>query len=198
MRMRIFGNSDSKQVEIQIEDEDRPTTCEDIQLILPTVLIILVTLVIMTTVIPYAFHVVINQLKSHYAEDESMYYNLFHWKHHISLINFRQWLPRGWIVSNTFQYQIFILPSEGSNFACICWTQDSRLADGPSRVCSKIFAYLGDKDMMTICLCFKVWWFYLPGWCLLVIENDLLISGLPDSSSTQNIISEPKYLSTYR
>ena len=72
--MRIFGNSDSKQVEIQIEDEDRPTTCEDIQLILPTVLIILVTLVIMTTVIPYAFHVVINQLKSHYAEEESMHY----------------------------------------------------------------------------------------------------------------------------
>ena len=90
MRMRIFGNSDSKQVEIQIEDEDRPTTCEDIQLILPTVLIILVTLVIMTTVIPYAFHVVINQLKSHYAEDESMHYHLFHWKHHISLNNFRQ------------------------------------------------------------------------------------------------------------
>ena len=45
-------------------------------MILPTVIILLITLAIMTTVIPYAFHVVIKQLQSHYGEDEnSMYPN---------------------------------------------------------------------------------------------------------------------------
>ena len=40
-------------------------------MILPTVIILLLTLAIMTTVIPYAFHVVIQQLQSHYGDDES-------------------------------------------------------------------------------------------------------------------------------
>ena len=53
------------------EDLDRPTTCLDIQMILPTVIILLITLAIMTTVIPYAFHVVIKQLQSHYGDDEN-------------------------------------------------------------------------------------------------------------------------------
>ena len=40
-------------------------------MILPTVIILLLTLAIMTTVIPYAFHVVIKQLQSHYGDDEN-------------------------------------------------------------------------------------------------------------------------------
>ena len=52
------------------DDEDRPTTCLDIQQILPTVIIIIITLVIMGTVIPYAFHVVIQELKDYYGDDE--------------------------------------------------------------------------------------------------------------------------------
>ena len=64
----VYYFSASKEKEE--EDEDRPTTCLDIQMILPTVIIILITLVIMTTVIPYAFHVVIQQLKDHYGVDE--------------------------------------------------------------------------------------------------------------------------------
>ena len=52
-------------------DEDRPTTCLDIQQILPTVIILILTLVFMATVIPYVFYVVIQQLKDQFGEDEN-------------------------------------------------------------------------------------------------------------------------------
>ena len=55
----------------QVMEEQRKTTCLDIQLILPTVLILLLTLVFMSTVIPYAFHVVIQQLKQHHGADDN-------------------------------------------------------------------------------------------------------------------------------
>ena len=49
----------------QSEDlEDRPITRRDIKLIMPTVLILLFTLVVIMTVIPYAFSSVIKQLKA--------------------------------------------------------------------------------------------------------------------------------------
>ena len=51
-------------------DEDRPTTWFDIQQILPTVIIFILTLVFMVTVIPYAFHVVTQQLKEQFGEEE--------------------------------------------------------------------------------------------------------------------------------
>ena len=54
----------------QVREEERKTTCLDIQLILPTVLILLLTLVFMSTVIPYAFHVVIQQLQQHHGADD--------------------------------------------------------------------------------------------------------------------------------
>ena len=55
----------------QVREEERKTTCLDIQLILPTVLILILTLVFMSTVIPYAFHVVIQQLKQHHGADDN-------------------------------------------------------------------------------------------------------------------------------
>ena len=57
------------KVEIDIVEE-KPTTLYDIQQILPTVIIFLLTMVFMVTVIPYAFHVVIQQLKEQFAEEE--------------------------------------------------------------------------------------------------------------------------------
>ena len=45
-------------------EEERGVTCTDIKLIMPTVLILLFTLFIMVTVIPYAFSSVIKQLKA--------------------------------------------------------------------------------------------------------------------------------------
>ena len=45
-------------------DEDRSVTCMDIKLIMPTVLILIFTLFVMVTVIPYAFSNVINQLQA--------------------------------------------------------------------------------------------------------------------------------------
>ena len=51
--------------------ENRPTTCLDIRLILPTVIILILTLVFMTTVIPYAFHVVIQQLNLHHQDEDN-------------------------------------------------------------------------------------------------------------------------------
>ena len=45
-------------------EEERGVTCTDIKLIMPTVLILLFTLFIMVTVIPYAFSSVIKQLEA--------------------------------------------------------------------------------------------------------------------------------------
>ena len=51
-------------------DEDRSVTCQDIKLIMPTVIILLFTLFIMVTVIPYAFSAVIKQLQGVWALEE--------------------------------------------------------------------------------------------------------------------------------
>merc|ERR1712088_938478 len=53
-------------------DEERGVTCTDIKLIMPTVLILLFTLFIMVTVIPYAFSSVIKQLQAVWALEEQM------------------------------------------------------------------------------------------------------------------------------
>ena len=53
------------------EDEDRKITLRDIKLIMPTILILLFTVLIIVTVIPYAFLSVINQLKAVYAMEEA-------------------------------------------------------------------------------------------------------------------------------
>ena len=53
-------------------EEDRSVTCMDIKLIMPTVCILLVTVFVMVTVIPYAFSAVIKQLQGVWAmEDQS-------------------------------------------------------------------------------------------------------------------------------
>ena len=52
------------------KEEDRPTTCLDIKLILPTVIILVFTLLVMGTVIPYAFHTVIKQLQDVWELEE--------------------------------------------------------------------------------------------------------------------------------
>eukprot|EP00092_Neocalanus_flemingeri_P058957 GFUD01070363.1.p1 GENE.GFUD01070363.1~~GFUD01070363.1.p1 ORF type:complete len:137 (-),score=27.71 GFUD01070363.1:7-384(-) len=46
------------------EDKDRSTTWKDIQLILPTALILLFTALVMVTVIPYAFSSVFRQMEA--------------------------------------------------------------------------------------------------------------------------------------
>jgi len=51
-------------------EEERGVTCNDIKLIMPTVLILLFTLFIMVTVIPYAFSSVIKQLQAVWALEE--------------------------------------------------------------------------------------------------------------------------------
>ena len=51
-------------------EEERSVTCTDIKLIMPTVLILLFTLFIMVTVIPYAFSSVIKQLQAVWALEE--------------------------------------------------------------------------------------------------------------------------------
>ena len=51
-------------------EEERGVTCTDIKLIMPTVLILLFTLFIMVTVIPYAFSSVIKQLQAVWALEE--------------------------------------------------------------------------------------------------------------------------------
>ena len=57
----------------QSEDlEDRPITRRDIKLIMPTVLILLSTLVVIMTVIPYAFSSVIKQLHAVQAMEARM------------------------------------------------------------------------------------------------------------------------------
>eukprot|EP00090_Calanus_glacialis_P020603 TRINITY_DN31786_c0_g1_i1.p1 TRINITY_DN31786_c0_g1~~TRINITY_DN31786_c0_g1_i1.p1 ORF type:complete len:113 (+),score=36.14 TRINITY_DN31786_c0_g1_i1:162-500(+) len=53
-------------------DEDRSVTCMDIKLIMPTVLILIFTLFVMVTVIPYAFSSVIKQLQGVWALEEQM------------------------------------------------------------------------------------------------------------------------------
>ena len=52
-------------------EEDRSITCMDIKLIMPTVLILLFTVFIIVTVIPYAFSSVIKQLQAVWAQEES-------------------------------------------------------------------------------------------------------------------------------
>ena len=46
------------------EDLDRNITWKDVQLILPTVLILLFTILVMVTVIPYAFSSVFRQMEA--------------------------------------------------------------------------------------------------------------------------------------
>ena len=46
------------------EDSDRNITWKDVQLILPTVLILLFTILVMVTVIPYAFSSVFRQMEA--------------------------------------------------------------------------------------------------------------------------------------
>merc|ERR1711953_491450 len=53
-------------------EEERGVTCTDIKLIMPTVLILLFTLFVMVTVIPYAFSSVIKQLQAVWALEEQM------------------------------------------------------------------------------------------------------------------------------
>ena len=54
------------------DTEDRPITRRDIKLIMPTVLILLFTLVVVLTVIPYAFSSVIKQLHAVQAMEARM------------------------------------------------------------------------------------------------------------------------------
>ena len=58
-------------------EEDRGVTCTDIKLIMPTVLILLFTLFIMVTVIPYAFSSVIKQLQAVWALEEQRKENFY-------------------------------------------------------------------------------------------------------------------------
>ncbi|XP_023329780.1 uncharacterized protein LOC111702353 isoform X2 [Eurytemora carolleeae] len=57
----LSGGSGRSKVTIK---EDRGITCKDIRAIMPTVLILLLTIFIMVTVIPYAFSSVIKQLQA--------------------------------------------------------------------------------------------------------------------------------------
>jgi len=52
--------------------EKKSITCRDIKLIMPTVLILVFTIFIMATVIPYAFSSVIKQLKGLWALEEHL------------------------------------------------------------------------------------------------------------------------------
>ena len=52
------------------EDVDRPVTCSDIKQIMPTVIILIITLFVMVTVIPYAFSSVIKQVLGVMAMEE--------------------------------------------------------------------------------------------------------------------------------
>ena len=51
-------------------EEDRSVTCRDIKLIMPTVIILIFTLFVMVTVIPYAFSSVIKQIQGVWAMEE--------------------------------------------------------------------------------------------------------------------------------
>ena len=70
-------------------EEDRGVTCTDIKLIMPTVLILLFTLFIMVTVIPYAFSSVIKQLQAVWALEEQSLYLSFENSISISMSAFR-------------------------------------------------------------------------------------------------------------
>ena len=50
-------------------EEERAVTCEDIRLIMPTVLILVLTLLVIATVIPYAFSTAIGQLRALQARE---------------------------------------------------------------------------------------------------------------------------------
>ena len=54
------------------EAEDRPITRRDIKLIMPTLLILLFTIIVVMTVIPYAFSSVIKQLHAVQAMEAMM------------------------------------------------------------------------------------------------------------------------------
>ena len=51
------------------EHGERSVTCEDIRLIMPTVLILLFTILVLSTVIPYAFSTAIKQLRDLQARE---------------------------------------------------------------------------------------------------------------------------------
>ena len=51
--------------------EDRVVTCRDVKLIMPTILILLFTILILVTVIPYAFINAINQLHAVQAAEDA-------------------------------------------------------------------------------------------------------------------------------
>ena len=51
------------------EHGERSVTCEDIRLIMPTVLILLFTILVLATVIPYAFSTAIKQLRDLQARE---------------------------------------------------------------------------------------------------------------------------------
>ena len=59
-----------------MEDMDRNITWKDVQLILPTVLILLFTVLVMVTVIPYAFSSVFRQMEAVKAMEAAGLINL--------------------------------------------------------------------------------------------------------------------------
>ena len=52
-----------------IDEEERSVTCQDVRLIMPTLLILVFTLLVISTVIPYAFSIAINQLRALQARE---------------------------------------------------------------------------------------------------------------------------------
>ena len=64
--------------------EDRSITIKDIKLIMPTLLILLFTIFVMVTVIPYAFSSVIKQLKAVDALEAGGKFNHYVYLLHLS------------------------------------------------------------------------------------------------------------------
>ena len=64
--------------------EDRSITIKDIKLIMPTLLILLFTIFVMVTVIPYAFSSVIKQLKAVHALEAAGKFNHYVYLLHLS------------------------------------------------------------------------------------------------------------------
>ena len=58
-------------------DDDRSLTCRDVKLIMPTVIILIFALIVMVTVIPYAFSAVIKELQGVWAMEEQSKKYLF-------------------------------------------------------------------------------------------------------------------------
>ena len=56
-------------LQINADQEERSVTWKDIQLIMPTVCILIFTLLVISTVIPYAFSTAINQLRALQARE---------------------------------------------------------------------------------------------------------------------------------